>query len=99
MHCTLVPDVTKTPDGYPVYYRNLIASTIRVHQSMVCATTSLCNGAYLTSSLPWDCIRTDPDWKQAWAAEQKAEESMGMKCTLPTLHVRTKHISGLAVPF
>ena len=26
-------------------------------------------------SLPWDCIRTDPGWKQAWAAEQKAEES------------------------
>ena len=45
-------------------------------------TLSLRSGANLTSSLGFIPRRaTDPGWKQAWAAEQKAEESMEMKCT------------------
>ena len=43
---------------------------------MVCATIVAFATARISQapSLPWDRIRTDPGWKRAWAAEQKADE-------------------------
>ncbi|KAL5497289.1 hypothetical protein EMCRGX_G013743 [Ephydatia muelleri] len=37
---------------------------------------------------PWDCIRTDPGWKQAWAAEQKSREIDGGSPVMPGSQAR-----------
>ena len=43
------------------------------------------------SHKPLDCIRTDPGWKQAWAAEQKSREIDGGEMHVDNATVNLRH--------